>query len=389
MIARRTRPEEADRVADLFAIAFQLPREQAPVKETEGIQHWAAFREDGAMMSALTLTDFSVHFDGRRARMAGVGAVSTLPQYRGQGGIRSCFETCLPELYRKGYDFSYLYPFSTDFYRKFGYESCVSTLEVTVDLNRLRPGAFLGSFRLAEPENNFLWEIRMLDIEWNTRFNMAVLSRESDYGWAEHPDPAGTLTSTYVCFSPSGEPEAYACFRTENQSDGRNLVCSRFHFLNANGFNGLLRLFQTMAYDHRYLKFSLPCGQGYEFWLSEWASGALQLSLQPRGMVRIIDADRVLKKALCRGSGALILELRDPQIPENCGCRKITFADGAVCSTEPTDLSADIRMDISAFSTLMAGAGNVRWMPGVEILRNREAIDQVFYRKPLMIEEYF
>ena len=77
------------------------------------------------MMSTFTVSDFTVQFDGSPCQLGGIGGVATLPQYRRRGGIRACFREALPDMYGSGYDFSYLYPFSTAYYRKFGYENCV------------------------------------------------------------------------------------------------------------------------------------------------------------------------------------------------------------------------------------------------------------------------
>ena len=125
MIVRKTGPEEARRVNELFALAFETAAEKGPADpENDRICHWAAFTEGGEMMSTLSVTDFEVNFDGQRCKMGGVGGVATPPQFRRRGGIRACFTRALPELYRAGYDFSYLFPFSTAYYRQFGYESC-------------------------------------------------------------------------------------------------------------------------------------------------------------------------------------------------------------------------------------------------------------------------
>ena len=137
MIIRKTRPEEGKRVNTLFAIAFEQPMENGPGEEP-GVTNWGAFEED-TMFSTFAVTDFTQFFDGNQVKMGGIGGVASLPQYRRAGGIRACFQKALPILYREGYVFSYLYPFSTAYYRKFGYESCVQRYLAVLDLRQLRP----------------------------------------------------------------------------------------------------------------------------------------------------------------------------------------------------------------------------------------------------------
>lgn len=48
--------------------------------------------------------------------------------------IRGCFAHSLPSMYEEGYAFSYLYPFSSAFYRKFGYEMCGEQVLYEVNL---------------------------------------------------------------------------------------------------------------------------------------------------------------------------------------------------------------------------------------------------------------
>ena len=105
MIVRKTRSEESIRVNELFAIAFEQPMEKGPATEEErGLCHWAAFEENaGEMMSTLTVTDFSVGFDGHLCKMGGIGGVATLPQYRRRRGIRGCFQAALPDMYGAGF----------------------------------------------------------------------------------------------------------------------------------------------------------------------------------------------------------------------------------------------------------------------------------------------
>ena len=103
MIVRKTLPEESAAVNALFSVAFETAPENGPAQEDGGgVCHWGAFSERGELMSALTLTPFSVRFDGGVCPMAGVGGVSTLPPYRRRGGVAACFAQALPALCADG-----------------------------------------------------------------------------------------------------------------------------------------------------------------------------------------------------------------------------------------------------------------------------------------------
>ena len=397
MIVRQTTPEENRRTEELFSIAFEYPMEDEKPQdaaEEQNLHRWAAF-EDGTeeMMSLLMVTDFQMNFDGHSCLMGGMGGAATLPQYRRKGGIRGCFEAILPWMYENGYDFSYLYPFSTAYYRKFGYECGIRRMAVKLHLGLLRPENTDGYFLLCEKKRPMTEAIRAIDQLQEHRFNGMIRHDEAFYDWTENPDPAKTQEFTYVCFSGDGTPKAYTTFRKADQSDGRNLVCSRFQFLDREGFSILMQLFKSLSTDHMYAKFHLPAGCSMEYLLPEWALGAFEASFENAGMVRVVNAETALQKAQLRGSGSLILRITDGQIPENNGTWRLLFANDRLLSIRRTSAEPDAELPVNVFSALLFGALELRdaamWMPGVKVQNPDAPFGSVFYRKPLMICDYF
>jgi len=389
---RKLAPEDLPRSDELFAIAFEQPMERRPSRPDNGRScRWAAFDDvSHEMMSMLEVSDYEINFDGNACKMGGIGGVASLPQYRRRGGIRGCFQAMLPDLYANGYDFSYLYPFSTAYYRKFGYECCVRKYHVTVDLALLRPSETVGTLRLVEPGNPMTDAVRAVDAAWEERYNMMV--RHDDYKWLEEQDPAVRQEFTYVYSGADGAPKAYTVFSKADQSDGRNLVCKRFFFTDSEGFAGLMGLFKSLSSDHRFVKFTLPASDGMLYLFPEWSLGAAAWSVRPSGMVRVVNAASVLQKARCIGAGDLALEITDPQIPENNRTYQISFSGGKT-GVEPARRGADVSLTISAFSALIAGVCGFeearQWMPGITVHRDADALPRIFYRKPLLITDYF
>ncbi len=388
MEIRLLRPEELARTEELFALAFRLPLERGKEGKPDEALHWAAFDEDGEMMSTLTVPAYQMWFDGQSVRMGGIGGVSTLPQYRKRGGIRGCFEALLPELYRRGYDFSYLYPFSTAFYRKFGYESCVQKQLVTVELRGLRENYFTGTYRLAEPGRDLSADVCTVDARWHRAHNMSVLHGQEDYSWVTKLDPAAGDKYLYVWYD-GDDPSAYVLF----QPEGATLRCDRFHFTSARGFRALLGLLQTMSSDRSHARFYLPESKALRYLLPEWSLGAAGWQILSGGMVRVIRVEEVLKKAKCLGNGQVTLAISDPQVPQNTGTFRVRFQDGHVTEATATDAPPDTSMPISAFSALISGictfAEAAQWLPGVEAIARNPALNQLFYKKAMFIEEEF
>jgi len=384
-----TDPKDLARADSLFAIAFEQKMEPGEAPREDKSLHWAAFSPSGDMMSTFTVTPFSVNFDGRRCQMGGVGGVATLPQYRRQGGIRECFRAALSELYRQGYGFSYLYPFSTAYYRKFGYECGVRKLAASVLLSQLKPRPAGGTCLLAEPERPLASERRSLDEAWERRFNMAVCHE----GVEKVPDPAQSQEFCYVYLAADGTPKGYTVFHLAVEPDGRNLRCRKLVFLDREGYDGLMGLFQSLSADHRYVKFSLPSQDALLYAAPEWSLGAVSWSVEPAGMVRVVNAELALKNARYLGSGTGVLALEDPWIPENNGSFCLRFQDGRALEVAKTSARPDAVLSISAFSALISGVSGfaeaAQWLPDINVQNPDAPLDRIFYKKPMWIGDYF
>ena len=344
-------------------------------------------------MSTFSITDYNVQFDGHACKMGGIGGVATLPQYRRKGGIRGCFNKALPDMYATGYDFSYLYPFSTAYYRKFGYENCVQKYHATVLLGLLNPPEVEGVFRMAEAADPMTEAIQTVDRAWEQHFNMMVQHEYGDYDWTKEVDPAVKQVFTYVYFSGEGQPKAYTTFQKVDQPDGRNLVCRRFVFTDKEGYLGLMHLFKSLSSDHMFVKFDIPAVPAMRYLMPEWSLGAAQWSVQPAGMVRVVHVKHVLEKARYIGSGHFVLEIQDKQIPENNRRFAVDFENGRAASVSETEMDPDAIMAVSTFSALISGVCDfetaLAWMSGLEIRNSNPSLAVAFYPKPLMIADYF
>lgn len=391
MIIRPTTQEENARAAELFAIDFRRPMVPGAVAPGggPGKRRWAAFSEDGEMMCSLLLTDFTVSFDGAESPMAGFGGVNTLPPYRRSGCIRRCFEEILPQLHREGCEFSYLFPFSTGYYLQFGYERCVQLIRAKVDLLQLKLPKSAEYFRLAEPKNPMLEAVQAVDRVWEQQFNMMVRRKEENYRWLLGSDPAVKQEFTYICFDETGAPKGYTTFRMDA---AQNLDCSRIVFVDKAGFHGLLQVFKSLAADHRYVTFSMPNSNALQHMLPEWSLGAVEWSLQPHGMVRVIHAQHVLEKARYIGSGHAVLEIHDPIIDGNNRRFAVTFADGRAIRVVETEEIPDAALSIGAFSGLITGVwdmADAQWLDGIAVANSTAPLSQIFYKKTIMITDLF
>lgn len=410
MIVRTIRPEEYKRARQLFAIAFDegfpdslLSPEQVlekAVRQPQSRQdlfwqsQWAAFADDDrTMLSTFTAIPYRCHFDGHSLELMGIGGVATLPQYRRMGGVRACFEKALPDMYQKGAAFSYLYPFSTAFYRKFGYELGCQKLHYKLKLSVLPRMEVPGTFELLEPRADLEADILTVEKAWQWRYNLMILEEEIEHRWIAKADPFRDRAYTYVYRNAQGTPKAVVTFQTKMDAGDRCLdATQRFAFVDQEGFGALLQLTKRMEADYSHLLFNLPTDVEPGALLPEWSLGGVECHVWQYGMVRVIDAEQVLRCCRTKGDGDLVIELSDGQIEANNGRFHLRFCNGKTTSVAKTEAAANVSMTIQEFSRLICGRYDMEdwmWLPDAHCFCAPEKAARVFYRKPLMIDTNF
>ena len=405
MIVRKIREEEFKRVDELFSVSFEskYDNDKTPEEVIEEVkanpdsreaifwqERYAAFEDDDkTMMSTFIISPFKVSFDGKECSMGGVGGVATLPQYRRRGGIRECMKLFLNDSFKSGCEFSYLYPFSTAYYRKFGYELGVETNVYKINLSFIPNFDVKGYCVLSEPTDNHLDDIKALHAEWEKKYNMMIINREYEYGFITESSPFKDLVYTYIYKDESGTPKGYMRFNIDSD---RVLNCRRMIFTDAEGFKGLMNLARSFASDHPAIRFILPTDFYLRDFFPEWSLGAGEVSALLRGMGRVVCVKKVLEMARYKGDGEIRIKIADNIIEENNRIFKVVFKDGKAVSVTSETGEYDVAMPVSDFSRLITGCletEKVDFLEKVDVKCDSDLLSKVFYKKPMMIMEDF
>lgn len=417
MIIRKIKPEELKRTKELFATAFEFTYDNEPDagkvyedcinnpqsrEDEDPLNKYAAFEDDDTTMtSCIYITPYEMNFDGTRMKMAGVGGVSSLPQYRRHGGIRGCFEMMLPDIYQNGTDFAYLYPFSSVYYRKFGFEMGCFGKQCDYLLSMIPKFDLHGGYCVLVDESNrekVFSDIRVLYEKWEKKYNGMINNEVHEYKFVTQANPYKDQKFTYIYYRSDQTPLAYFTIHKEKRDEGQIVICDRLVYLGREGMQGFLTLVKSMASDHIRVLFTIPACETMEFLVKEWSLGAFAQRYLPLGMVRVVNVAHVLKKANYVGSGRLVIGIEDAQIQDNSANYEVVFADGkAVCVKKLSeDLQPQMRMDIPAFSHgIFRGfqPGEVSDYDGVEIVDasivENGLLDCIFYPKSNFLMEYF
>ena len=399
MIARRLRPEEYW-WADLNkAVAFESPFEfekerDKAVEYNPKEELYGAFPEEGGPCAAsLVMNRKDVRFDGHVLGMAGMGGVATLPAQRRSGAIRACMEVSLREMRDEGRALAHLYPFSTAFYRKFGFAAAGQSVRWQIKLQDLRglPEAG-GRVRQLLPGDDLSPLLEVYDRMYGG-VNLSCLRETFDED-LEGDKPLREKRWVFLWEDEGGRPGAFLA----GVREGDVLSCvtdfatgGALLFTDTQALMGLLSFIHTaFIANFKSIRFAVPPHIDLTALLPEVSGMDCKYVLN--GMVRAINVETLLRCCRCMGEGELTLAVSDPILPENCGGFRLRFAPGAENRVERTDAPPDVSLDVGDLAALLCGARgteSIALTPDITVHRKVPALGQVFYRKPCHVLDLY
>lgn len=401
MFARKLQPSEYWQARRAMAVAFEGPFEQEKELEKSKTDkedpkedlYGASLTEGGPIVGSIIINNKLSRFDGHTVKMGGVGGVATLPAQRRGGAIRASMELALREMYDKGFALSHLYPFSTAYYRQFGFAPAGQSLRWKVELSDLKrlpdaggavtqlfPGDDLGP--LLEVYNKMYGDI-----------NFSCLREVFDKD-LEGDKPLAAKRWIFLWRDGSGEPGGFmVCSRV-----GDSLVCypnfglpNALLFADAAALTGLLNfVYTSFIANFKDIEFAVPGHMDLTALLPELSS--MKYSPGLNGMARAVNAEELLRLCRCKGEGRLVIGVADGILPENNDTFALSFAPGEENRVERTREAPDVTMDVGDLSVLLGGCrdtGSIALSPGIVVADPGAPLEQVFYRKPCHVLDLF
>ncbi len=408
--ARRVKIDELAKTEELFRIAFEFPDQNAAKQEEVlkrleenkerrfckyALEKWAAFDEQGEMASYISAMRYTVRFDGHEVPMSGIGGVSSLPQYRRQGGIRKCFEACLRDTYDDGVVLSYLFPFSTKFYGQFGYEPCGRVAYYSIPLRAIDADKTLGGSVKPLYCGNIKKDVMQVYDDYTKAYNFSCVRDEKmDWDSLDKQDMSRSGQYIYVWYNDEGTPKGVIGFSKEKNATEKFDLQTRkmFWFSDSEGLRGLLQFARGFETYYRNLCVMLADDFPLNAYVREWAIYPYDCRVSAMGMGRIVNVKKALELAAYRGSGSIVIAVKDEILPENNGSFAVAFQSGKAVSVEKTDDQPDISLSVAMLSKFLLGeceASKLAHYPGVTVNCDSALAAQVFYKKPLLILDSF
>lgn len=335
--------------------------------------------------SAMVIHDFDTWFDGHLVKTTGVGGVASLPEARGQGGIREIFAALLPAWREKDVVFSTLYPFSHKFYRKFGYELVQRAHRYKV------PMEALAGFRCEHPVELVSDAASLQDMyrAFGSRLNLCICRKDSQWGRvASDPYKAKQYTYrigdvAYVTFKP---------LESEPYENGYVAYCYDVAFRDAAALRSLLGFLYSLRAQYCKIAIQLPASVPLTHMISECYD--VEHEVSPKGMARIVNVPRALElMRYPQASGAFSVRVTDPMLPVNSGCYLVQYAGGQAVCVERIDSceDPDLSVSVQVLTQLVLGALTVEealYLEGVQCLCP-ERFHDVFVHKDIHFTDGF
>ena len=391
MEVRRLKPQERFEANLISTVAFHMRMEdpeksrEKSLKET--VEDWGAFAPDGTLMARILNHRYETMLNGKLVQNGGIGAVSTLPEYRNTGAVRAIFEQLIPEARRNGEIISTLYPFSHAFYRKFGYETVCWQNDYEMPPEALSGYRFSGTAELWKPGDP-VGEYTALYQRFASGYNLAM-RRDDQMMLEKH------LRGEYYkdrkfgyLLREEGKPVAFLIFQDIRNDPAAILSVQDLAWDGRQGFNAILGFLARFSADYGTIRLYLPASLELLSVIRSPRAYDIRQTVRQDYMIRVINAQQILADLPGRDRAGFVIRIQgDTLIPENNGTWSVT-QDGA----EPTEADPDLTVSIQAFGQLAAGCVSLEealYRPDVSVSGHEEALRQVFTRKPILVGEHF
>lgn len=328
MELRKYRPEDRLSLAHLSAASFgnnpadweeYYDPEKNPRLDPDQVY---VIEEDGEPRASVTVLPLRVSVDGSPVPMGGVAAVSTHPAYRRRGYAGELMRLALRQMRERDVPLSMLTPFSHAFYRFFGFELALESIEYDLKSTNLATHPEQKNVRAYHDED--LPQMIALFEGEASRHPCCILRSEAY--WQEIISRNDIEAAVY---ESGGRIEGYLLYRQtayrEDRTPHRTLKVREFVWSNPQARAGLLSF--LAAHDPAVfgIKYRTSPGEPLHPYLG---NSYVEMKVFPEQMLRLVDVLESLRRLKRSVEPPLVLKVQDDALPENSG--DYTVSEGEV-----------------------------------------------------------
>lgn len=400
MEIREIREDEKEQAIYIGRQAFAQGRRAGPSSvnnpnrpPTTMIGAW----DEGGMQARLSIIGYQVHLGAQVVLpMGGIGGVCCLPASRGKGYAGELLKVALRTMHEAGQPLSSLYPFSWDFYRRYGWEWVGLNRTYAVPTRLFKPASETEFVRAATPEDRpkiaavytqlarkYRGMLARTDKQWNS----VLEDREEHYTYTylyEHP-------SEHPSEQPSdvGSAEGYLTYNGGKPEETR---LQEFVATTPRARRALLGLLRRHEMQVDKFKWDAPSDDPLYHQLCH---NDIETRIEPMTQGRIVDVAFALSawSPARDATGSFTLAVQDEHAPWNEGTWRVEFEQGNV-DIERTDDAPQLSMPIQSLSQAYYGT------PTLDEIRDAakltvhdepayEAINTLLAGPPMWTLDYF
>jgi len=314
---------------------------------------------DGKLATSYGAWPLRMRLNGRKAGVAGVTMVGTMPPYRRQGQLRAITAAHFKRLYEERAEpVAALFASLAAIYQRFGYGVVSSQLAYRVEpryIDFVQPLPLAGRLRESSPvELPLLENLYLRFIERRTGY----LERdESRWRGTLFPPADGGATLNFAVYEEGGDPQGYAIYeitRFHEQRPGpyQRLTVRDFIWLTPSAYQALWQCFARFDLVSEVSCFRLPPDDPLMHLVQE--PRMLQAVCRDGLLGRIVDVERALPLRRYDAEGLLVFRLRDDLCPWNDGVWELeSVGDEAV--VRRTERPAELTLPVSTLAMLLFG----------------------------------
>lgn len=351
---RKMTAEDTQQMFELAAYAFNSETTEKRRERFDWVTShsdcYGSFDGD-QLTSQLLATPFTTIFHGVEYKMAGIGCVSSYPEYRGQGGITALMKKMLADLAEEKTALSYLAPFSYPFYRRYGYEQIFEQIEYTVEpRNWPNIRAVAGTVRRTD------WAQAKATIQ-SIYSQMPEVQRgglKREDWWQEYKFALGNEYRFAIYENEQGHAEGYLVYQTNVE----RFSIVEWQSLSKNGYAALARFIGS----HNGATHQFYFKKGFSGEDLSWLipSPLIEMQLKPYMMGRIVDFQTFLSDYPFQTSEeekVFYLEVTDEFGPWNEGIwqLKILAGKAELSKAETLDENGVLKATIQSWTQLFMG----------------------------------
>jgi len=360
---RTLSPEEMPQFMDLLSYAFVNNSQLAARGEDDDppiLPEWSTCAiVGGRLATSFAAFPFRVRLNGRSTAMAGVTMVSTNPEFRRRGLLRSVMTQALAEQRERGQAIAILWASMGAIYQRFGFGSATTHVSYDADRTQL-------AFNRGEPAPGRVQLLRLAEArpileavykEFSAPRNLMIQRARAmwDIRFRDTPERRNHFG---VYFDQADVPKGYVQLQstTEPVERGLNQVLNITDLIALDGqaYKGIWEFLAAHDLVYRVRWDRVPEDDPAPLLLQE----PRQLGRRTRDGVwmRITDVESALQQRRYGDSGVLTVAVRDELCPWNAGTYAIDAGgDEAAVSRVPSSTDVDLTVDAAALAVLVSG----------------------------------